>query len=69
MFEELFIARRGMDILEILKENNSNHFLAKEYKRSKGTGPIAAHYKEEYEKMLVTRSKGITGWIAFKGWI
>jgi hypothetical protein len=44
--------RLGAESLALLRERAYNVELAKEIKRTKGKGEIAAHFKSEYERLL-----------------
>ena len=43
--------------------------LGKEYKRTKGVGEVAKHYREELKRMQSLRDQGETGRIDFAAWI
>jgi len=51
------------DIQDLLYEKISDVGLAKEYRRTKGKGPVAKHYRDEYQKMQDDDSYSFVGWI------
>lgn len=65
---ELRIRDRGVRF-EILRELANDIMRGKEYRRTKGKGQIAAHYKKEYEAMKAQRAEGVRGRIEFVGWL
>ena len=63
-------ARMTDTMYALLMELSRNVMRGKEYKRSKGKGEIAKHYKTEFERMQALRAiTGLTGRIEFVGWI
>ena len=54
---------------ELLAERRDDLRIAKEYRRSKGKGAIAKHYREEYARMKQLRAEGVTGRIEFEEWL
>ena len=54
---------------QLLLERMDDIQLAKEYRRSKGKGVIAKHYREEYARMKQLRAEGVTGRIEFEEWL
>ncbi len=66
-FARFFADKRGVDIYDIVMEKSENTALGKEYRHSQKK--IAAHFKAEYEKMLVDRAKGVTGKLDFDGYL
>ena len=67
--------QRRMDMVlteaeqQLLLERMDDIQLAKEYRRSKGKGVIAKHYREEYARMKQLRAEGVTGRIEFEEWL
>lgn len=53
----------------LLVELSNDLMRGKEYRRTKGKGEIAAHYKAEFERMQAERAKGKRGRIEFVGWL
>jgi len=66
---KFFEERLGEGLYQILLEKKNNTSLGKEYKRTKGVGPVSIHYKRQYEDMQDKRNAGDTGRIEFVGWI
>jgi hypothetical protein len=54
---------------DLLYEKIRNQDLAKEYKRTKGVGPVAKHYRDELKRMQEQRDLGVTGRIEFVGYL
>lgn len=54
---------------ELLRERRDDIGLAKEYRRTKGRGAIAKHYRDELERMQSLRAQGETGRIEFEEWL
>lgn len=54
------IGEQNMAILTELK-NNTNR--GKEYRKTKGVGEVARHYRMEYMRMQETGSREFAGWI------
>ena len=69
MFVEWVKGINGAANFEIVIEASNSIMRGKEYRRTKGKGEIAAHYKKEYESMKAQRAQGVTGRIEFVGWL
>jgi len=54
---------------DILFEKMRDIDLAKQYKKTKGKGAIAKHYRDQHKAILEKRELGVTGFIPFVGWI
>ncbi len=54
---------------DLLYELMEDRDLGREYRRTKGKGDIAKHYREEFKRMKALRAEGVTGRIEFEGWI
>ena len=54
------------DVLVDLKNDTG---LGKLYRRTKGKGDIAKHYRGELERMQVMRDNGFTGGVEFEAWL
>lgn len=63
------LEQMGQGAYDILLEKKNNTSLGKEYKRTKGKGEVAKHYREEYKRIASGRGSGETGRIEFIGWI
>ncbi len=55
--------------IDILYEKKRDTNLGKEYRKTKGVGLIAKHYREEFNRMQELRDQGETGRIEFIGYI
>ena len=53
----------------ILWEKKADVRLAKEYKKTKGKGAVAKHYRDQYKAILEKRELGVAGYIPFVAWI
>ena len=53
----------------LLRELADDTFRAKEYRKTKGKGEVAAHYREQYDLMRQARECGVTGRIDFEDWL
>lgn len=53
----------------ILWEKKGDQRLAREYKKTKGKGEIAKHYREQLKEIQIKRDTGHVGKIKFVGWI
>ena len=53
----------------LLRELADDTFRAKEYRKTKGKGEIAAHYREQFDLMRQARECGVTGRIEFEDWL
>ena len=53
---------------EHLRELANDIPLGKVYRKTKGVGDIAKHFREEYARMREQRNEGVTGRIEFEGW-
>lgn len=62
------LEERGVQY-DILREIANSIARGKEYRKTKGKGELARHYKEEFEKMKSKRAKGKRGRIEFVGWL
>ena len=60
------LTKQEQDILWELKADTN---LGREYKRTKGKGAVAKHYRDEFKRMQDLRASGVTGRIEFVGWI
>lgn len=65
---EFYLKIHGVTAEEIVIEHHNDIMRGKEYKRTKGKGEIAKHYKSEYERMMGLRAEGVTGRIDFVEW-
>jgi len=65
---EFYLKIHGVTAEEIVIEHHNDIMRGKEYKRTKGKGEIAKHYKSEYERMMGLRAEGVTGRIDFAEW-
>jgi len=63
MHEQYQIERLGEVAFAILNEMANDTQRGKEYKRTKGVGAVARHYRQEYARMQETGSKVFAGWI------
>lgn len=59
----------GKAAAEIVDEKSKDVCLMKAYKRTKGIGHVAEHFKNEYERMMSIRAEGVTGRLEFSGWL
>ena len=60
------LTKQERDILiELMQDRN----LGREYRRTKGKGAVAKHYRDEFKRMQDLRASGVTGRIEFVGWI
>jgi hypothetical protein len=60
---EFQVARLGEQNMGILTELKNDIGRGKEYRRTKGVGAIAKHYRDEYARMQREQSKQFAGWI------
>ncbi|MFZ5589617.1 MAG: hypothetical protein ACOY4M_08290 [Pseudomonadota bacterium] len=67
--DELYERVFGKYAAEIIEEKAKDVSLAKRYRRTKGIGDIAKHYKAEYERMMQLRAEGATGRLEFVGYL
>ena len=54
---------------ELLRERRDDRSLARMYRKTRGKGEIAKHYREEYSRMRELRKDGETGRIEFEEWL
>jgi hypothetical protein len=54
---------------DLLFEKKRDTGLAKAYRKTKGKGAIARHYREEFKRIEALRDSGITGYIRFSAYI
>ena len=54
---------------ELLFEKKRDAQLGKEYRRTKGKGAVAKHYREQLEEIERQRAEGNQGKLTFVGWI
>ncbi len=54
---------------DLLYELMEDRDLGREYRKTKGKGAVAKHYREEFKRMKALRAEGVTGRIEFEGWI
>lgn len=54
---------------ELLLDMKNDLNLGKMYKKTKGKGDIAKHYREEFKRMQKLRAEGVTGRIEFEAWL
>jgi hypothetical protein len=54
---------------ELLFEKKRDVSLAKTYRRTKGKGEIAKHYRDQLKEIENKRAEGQTGYIGFVAWI
>lgn len=67
--DELYERIFGKAAAEIVEEKAKDATLAKQYRRTKGIGEIAEHYKAEYERMMALRAEGVTGRLEFVSYL
>ena len=60
---------RTSEELALLHEMANDTFRAKQYRKTKGKGEIAAHYREQFDLMRQARECGVTGRIEFEDWL
>lgn len=68
-FYKLWFDYLGEGAYQILLDKKNDTSLGKEYRRTKGKGDIAKHYREEFKRMRDLRASGEIGRIEFNGWI
>jgi hypothetical protein len=54
---------------ELLRERRDDVQLAKMYRKTKGKGEIAKHYRDELKRIQGLRAEGVTGRIEFEEWL
>lgn len=54
---------------DILREKMNDHDLGRLYRKTKGKGDVAKHYRNELDRMRKLREGGTTGRIEFVGYI
>lgn len=54
---------------DLLFEKKRDTELAKAYRKTKGKGAIAKHYREELKRIEKLRDSGVTGYIRFSAYI
>ena len=55
--------------LDLLREKKHDTGLGKLYRKTKGKGEIAKHFRDELARMEALRDHGDTGRIEFEGWL
>jgi hypothetical protein len=55
--------------LEELRELRDDKTLGRAYKRTRGKGDIAAHYRSELARIKQARADGVVGRIDFEVWL
>lgn len=68
-FKDWIIASMGEGAYELLMERKQDTGLGKMYKKTKGKGDIAKHYRLEHERMKQLRDEGEIGPIEFSAWL
>ena len=63
------LQKLGGGSYDLLNERKNDIGLAKEYRRTKGKGSIATHFKLEYEKLLKERETGTTKNLDFENYL
>jgi hypothetical protein len=53
----------------LLRELADDTFRGKEYRKTKGKGPVAKHYRDQYDLMRQARECGVKGRIDFEDWL
>lgn len=56
----------GEGLFDLLTEKKNDTNLGKLYRKTKGKGDIAKHYREEFKRMRELRAQGVTGRIEFE---
>lgn len=54
---------------ELIRERRDDVGLAKMYRKTKGVGEIAKHYRDELTRMQELRAEGVAGRIEFEEWL
>jgi hypothetical protein len=54
---------------EILRDKKEDIALAKQYRKTKGRGAIAKHFRDEFNRIMEERAAGNTGRIEFEAWL
>lgn len=68
-FYQLWIKFLGEGAYQLLLEKKNDTGLGKEYRRTKGKGDIAKHYRNEFKRMKDMRALGDTSRIEFCLWL
>ena len=55
--------------IDLLREKKHDTGLGKLYRKTKGKGEIAKHFRDELARMEAMRDHGDTGRIEFEGWL
>jgi len=63
---EQVLTQEEQDILYELKEDTN---IGREYRKTKGKGEIAKHYRNELKRMEELRANGVVDRIEFVGWL
>lgn len=64
-----WMEKLGEGAYQILLEKKNDTNLGKEYRRTKGKGDVAKHYREELKRMRELKADGETGRIEFDSWL
>lgn len=54
---------------EILRDKKEDIALAKQYRKTKGRGAIAKHFRDEFSRIMEERAAGNAGRIEFEAWL
>lgn len=68
-FHQWFIDKCGQGAWDLLNERRNDVWLGKQYKKTKGKGEVAKHYREEFKLMQECRAAGELGKIEFEAWL
>lgn len=58
----------GDGLYDILYERSQDIELGRMYRKTKGKGDIAKHYRDEFKRMRELRAQGVTGRIEFESY-